>query len=166
MRWEPIVGTTTDRELRLADLFEPVFVTCGAELVDLSLKGPSGRQVLRVFIDHPNGANLSLCTEVSRDLSALLDVEDPIPGAYALEVSSPGVERPLRTRAHFERFAGREVAVRRRTAQGRERITGILKGFDEATGILVERDEEVVRIAPETVQQASLVFRFEKNGKR
>ncbi len=108
---------------RLLVLIEPVCKDAGCEVVDLRLVMEQGGWVLRVCIDHPipddadlskvleGRVDLSVCEQVSRMLSATLDVEDPIPQAYSLEVSSPGIDRPLRTVAHFRRFEGAEAKV-------------------------------------------------------
>lgn len=108
---------------RLIAIIEPVCVDAGFELADVRLLMEQGGWVLRVSIDRPlpEGADvtqvheervdLSECEEVSRLLSAALDVDDPIPQAYSLEISSPGIDRPLRTPAHFTRYAGAEVKI-------------------------------------------------------
>ena len=76
-------------------MLEPGVKALGFELVDTELSGGAGQTVLRVYIDHPRGINVDDCAKVSRQLSAVLDVEDPIAGQYLLEVSSPGLDRPL-----------------------------------------------------------------------
>jgi ribosome maturation factor RimP len=108
---------------RLISIIEPVCADVGLELVDLRLLMEQGGWVLRVCIDRPlpEGVDLSevneervdleMCEQVSRLLSAALDVDDPIPQAYNLEVSSPGIDRPLRTAAHFARYAGAEAKI-------------------------------------------------------
>ena len=109
---------------RLVAIVEPVCIAAGYDLVDLRLKSEQGGWVLRVFIDvasapdapldpewWKHGVDLADCEKLSRELSAVLDVEDPIPHAYSLEVSSPGIDRPLRTAAHFRRFVGAEVKI-------------------------------------------------------
>jgi ribosome maturation factor RimP len=115
---------------RLVAIVEPVCTSAGYDLVDLRLKSEQGGWVLRVFIDvqivanddgappealdpewWKHGVDLADCERLSHELSAVLDVDDPIPHAYSLEVSSPGIDRPLRTAAHFRRFAGAEIKV-------------------------------------------------------
>ena len=109
---------------RLVAIVEPVCLGAGYDLVDLRLKSEQGGWVLRVFIDvrtdadqpldsewWKHGVDLADCETLSRELSAVLDVDDPIPHAYSLEVSSPGIDRPLRTAAHFRRFIGAEIKV-------------------------------------------------------
>src|SRR5436305_11035941 len=90
---------------KVRQLAGPLAAQEGLELVDVELGGGGGRQTLRLFIDKPSGVSLEDCTAVSRAVSVALDVEDPISGAYDLEVSSPGLDRPLRTAEHFEKYA-------------------------------------------------------------
>jgi len=95
---------------RLIEVAEPLLAQLGYELVELEVSGGRGSATLRVFIDRPSGVGIEDCEQVSRELSALLDVHDPVPSSYRLEVSTPGLDRVLRTPAHFARFAGARVA--------------------------------------------------------
>lgn len=115
----------------------------GLELVDVALKGPPGRQMLRLDIDRagPVGVDIEDCQRVSRALGAKLDALDPIHGRYLLEVSSPGVDRPIRTPDDFRRNTGRRVVIQAVGPEGRERrIRGVLRGCD-ATAVLVSADD-------------------------
>jgi ribosome maturation factor RimP len=114
---------------RIESALEPVVADHGMEIVDVELASERGGRVLRLFVDWPDGGvTLEDCARVSRDCSALLDAEDLVAGQYRLEVSSPGVERRLRKREHFERQVGRRVhAVLREPLEGRKRFTGTLK---------------------------------------
>ncbi len=100
---------------RLIELAEPVCSDAGYELVDLRYVREQSGWVVRAFIDYAGDASETIgfedCESVSRELSAVFDVEDPVPSIYSLEVSSPGVERPLRTAAHFRRYLGQPVKV-------------------------------------------------------
>lgn len=139
---------------RLIALVEPVLERQGYELVDLELAAGRAHAVLRLFIDGPAGVGLEDCAAASREVSALLDVEDPMPNAYTLEVSSPGFDRVLRTRAHFGRFVGERVHVELKEPRaGRRRYTGKLLSVDDS-GIALEVEEE---------QQVSV--RFNEIGK-
>jgi len=124
---------------RLITIVEPAIQASGYELVDLRFLLEQQGWVLRVCVDLPLGSDehvdLRDCENLSRELSAVLDVEDPIPQAYSLEVSSPGIERPLRTAAHFQYFTGSEakiqLAVPLHTPTGdRRNFRGILGGVD------------------------------------
>ena len=131
---------------RLIALIEPLLVQLGYELVELEMAPAHGRGSLRIFVDRPEGIGIADCERVSREVSALLDVEDPIPTAYALEVSSPGDDRVLRTPAHFERFRGSRVLVELLAARaGRRRYTGLLQEVS-ATGVALEVDRQRVDV--------------------
>ena len=118
---------------KLIALSEPLLAQLGYELVDLEYAPARAHAVVRLFIDRPPGADqtqgvgLDDCERVSRELAALLDVEDPVPTAYTLEVSSPGLDRVLRTPAHFQRFVGERIWLELRLPrEGRRRYTGRL----------------------------------------
>ncbi|HTV52673.1 MAG TPA: ribosome maturation factor RimP [Steroidobacteraceae bacterium] len=131
---------------RLFALIEPLLAQLGYELVELEYVPARGRGLLRLFIDRPQGIGLDDCERASREVSALLDVEDPIPGAYTLEVSSPGDDRVLRTRAHFDRFVGSRVHVELTAPrQGRRRYTGTLHSVADE-GVVLEVDRERVSV--------------------
>jgi ribosome maturation factor RimP len=135
--------TATLRE-RLIVLIEPLLGRLGYELVELEYAAGRSNAVLRLFIDRPEGISIEDCERVSRETAALLDVEDPIPTAYTLEVSSPGFDRVLRTPAHFARFVGERVFVELRAPRdGRRRYTGTLLAAD-GSGITVEVDKQKV----------------------
>lgn len=140
----------------LTALIEPVVERLGFELIELEYGAGRGHALVRVFIDREGGITVDDCTRVSRELSALLDVEDPIPTAYTLEVSSPGFDRLLRTRAHFGRFVGSRVFVELKEPRaGRRRYTGTLLTVDEA-GIALEVDREHVAVAFDEIGKARL----------
>lgn len=112
---------------KLIALIEPLLGNLGYELVDLEFSGGRGTGLLRVYIDRSEGVGIDDCERVSREVSALLDVHDPIPTGYRLEVSTPGLDRVLRTPAHFARYAGARVEVELAVARdGRRRFTGQL----------------------------------------
>jgi ribosome maturation factor RimP len=141
---------------RLIALIEPLVGQLGYELVELEHTSGRGNAVVRLFIDRPEGVGLDDCERVSREVSAVLDVEDPIPTAYTLEVSSPGFDRVLRTRAHFERFVGARVHVELSAPrEGRRRYTGTLLAVDE-TGIALEVDRQRIPVAFAEIGKARL----------
>lgn len=111
----------TALETQLTDLLEPSVQAIGFELVGLEFIRAGEHSTLRVFIDHENGINVDGCAEVSRQISAVMDVEDPITVAYYLEVSSPGLERPLFKAAHYQQFIGHEVSLVLKMAMGNRR---------------------------------------------
>jgi ribosome maturation factor RimP len=147
--------TVTLRE-RLSALIEPLLGRLGFELVELEYGAGHGRAVVRLFIDSEAGVGLKDCERVSREVAALLDVEDPIPSAYTLEVSSPGFDRLLRTQAHFGRFVGSRVFVELKEPRaGRRRYTGTLLAVDDG-GIALEVDREQVAVAFAEIGRARL----------
>ena len=147
--------TVTLRE-RLIALIEPVLAQLGYELVELEYAAGRTSAVVRIFIDQPAGISVDDCERVSRDVAALLDVDDPIPTAYTLEVSSPGFDRVLRTPGHFERFVGERIFVELQAPRaGRKRYTGILKTVS-AAGIEVEVDKQTVDVPFGEIAKARL----------
>jgi ribosome maturation factor RimP len=132
----------------------------GLELVDVELGGAGGRQTLRLFIDKAGGVSLDDCSSVSRAVSAALDVEDFIDGAYDLEVSSPGLDRPLRTPEHFEKFKGSKVRVRCfgpiPECENRKTFVGELQGFAEGR-VIVDVDGKLFHVPHAQVSRASVV---------
>jgi ribosome maturation factor RimP len=117
---------------QLNELLGPLVSDLGYELWELEYAPRAGGALLRLYIDSPDGISLEDCERVSRAVSERLDSDDPIPGHYTLEVSSPGLDRVLRTPAHFERFAGERVRVEMtRPIDGRKRFSGQLLAATE-----------------------------------
>jgi ribosome maturation factor RimP len=142
---------------RIKALLEPLVEKLGYELVCLELHGSGRHSLLRLFIDAPQGISLEDCERVSREVSAALDVADPIAGQYRLEVSSPGLDRPLAKAEHFRRFAGRQARVQmREPVDGRRRFAGRLLGMEE-DWIVIEVDGGRYRLPLEQVEKARLV---------
>ena len=141
----------------LVNLLEPTIEQLGYELSDLELNLGGRDVVVRVFIDKPDGVDLSDCEMVSRQLSAVLDVEDALPGHYTLEVSSPGLDRKLTKPAHFQRFTGETVRVKLRfPLDGRRNFRGALRAADDEK-IEVEIDGESHSLQIATIESARLV---------
>ena len=140
----------------------------GLEIFDVQFRREASGMVLRVQIDRPGPAasaeecvSVADCSHVSRDLSALLDVEDFIPTAYTLEVSSPGLDRPLRSRADYERFAGRcAVLVLREAVNGQTFFRGRLAGVDADAALLDGEGGQRHRVPLELVTRANLEVEF------
>ncbi len=129
----------------------------GFELVEAELSGGRHHRTLRVYIDGPEGVTVDDCAAVSRQLSAILDVEDPITGSYTLEVSSPGLDRPLVTPADFRRFQGAMIKVRLLNAlDGRRNFTGrLLETTPES--VVMEVDQERFNLPLAAIERARLV---------
>jgi ribosome maturation factor RimP len=137
----------------LLRLLEPVVETLGYELVELEFV-PQGRDsLLRVFIDSAQGIDVEDCAAVSKALGAALDEVDPIPGHYNLEVSSPGLDRILRKRAHYERHVGSRVHVQLASPMaGRRHFTGALTAVNE-DGLTLEVDRETFLLPFRLIQR-------------
>jgi ribosome maturation factor RimP len=137
---------------RVRRIVEPLLVEQGLECFDVEFGG--GRLV--VMADRPGGVDLDALTEATRRISVALDQEDPVPGRYLLEVSSPGLERRLRTPAHFERFVGATISVKvAPSAEGARRVTGRLDTVDDS-GIIVDGRS----IAFDDIERAQTVFEW------
>jgi ribosome maturation factor RimP len=148
---------------RLRRLLEPGAQALGCELVDVEFGGH--HPTLRVYIDKPGGVTVDDCADVSRQLSAILDVEDPIAASYTLEVSSPGLDRPLVTLEDFDRRLGQVVKLRLYAAQaGRRNFTGRIAAVS-GEQVQLELDgpggtKECVSLGIETIERARLVPQF------
>ena len=147
--------TKTDVVERVIALLEPAAADHGLEFVTVELAGGRGPPVLRVLLDCDGGINLDAIAAASKWISELLDEQDPVAGAYTLEVSSPGVDRPLVKRADFERFAGQDLHLKVATADKRKSWHGVLLGMED-DDVVLEVEGERVRIPYETVQKARL----------
>ena len=126
-----------EREAQLYELIEPTVAALGFELVGVVARGKRSRGLIRVYIDHDEGVTVDDCAQVSHRVTGLLDVEDPIPGEYDLEVSSPGLDRPLFTERDFTRFAGADLKVTLISpVAGRLRFTGTLGGYEDGVVLI------------------------------
>ena len=137
---------------RVHDLVEPLVAASGLELVDVE-HGPG---LLKITLDKEGGIDLEMITEASERISDLLDVHDPVPGRYTLEVTSPGVERPLRTPQQFQRFVGTPIVVRTQPGvEGERREQGILESADDDGIVVAGR-----RLAYAEIERARTVFEW------
>jgi ribosome maturation factor RimP len=144
--------------LPLQDIIVPIVEGLGYEFWGGYYTGQGTRALLRIYIDNPQGITVDDCQRVSRQLSAVLDVEDVIPAAYVLEVSSPGLDRPLFTLKQFERFVGREIRVRLYTPihQQRRFVGKIVKILDE--NIVLKVDDNDIALAFSNIEKANLII--------
>lgn len=126
----------------------PLFMELGLELVDVEFRREANGWILRLYIDKPGGVVLGDCQRVSEELSDLLDIEDLISHPYTLEVSSPGLYRPLCLEADFLRFVGQRARISTSSAvAGQRRFLGILRGYEEER-ILLEREDGTIALIP------------------
>ncbi len=133
----------------------------GFELVGVELAQTGRSPVLRVYVDRPGGVTISDCAYMSRRVGVLLEVDDFIPGSYTLEVSSPGLERPLFREADYRRFLGREIrllAVEK--IEGRRNFAGRIKGFSNGA-VQLDCEGETFSVPLDRVKKAHLVYRFD-----
>lgn len=150
----------------LVHLLEPTIEGMGYELADLEVHMHGRAGSLRIFIDHENGITVDDCEAVSRQVSSVLDVADPIAGNYRLEVSSPGLDRRLVKPSHFDRYAGAEVQVRMtRLVDGRRRIRGVLEKRTEDVIVVREGDRQV-HLALSDIESARLVPELSSEDRR
>ncbi len=141
----------------LHTLLEPTVAGLGYELVGVELVGARSNRTLRVYIDTPAGIRVEDCELVSHQVSGVLDVEDPIDGFYNLEVSSPGLDRPIFKAADYDRFSGERIKLRlRELHQGRRRIKGILAGLEGEQVVIRDADGTELRIPLELIDRARL----------
>jgi len=166
-----------DRE-RLHAAIGPVFVAHGVECVELVWRTDRGGWLLEISIERVErsasvegspqgyGVTIDLCADISRDLSAALDVADCIPHRYTLEVGSPGVERALYVRRDYERFAGQAARLKLSAARaGQYVIFGTLHGLDDHGAVLIETEQgELASIELETIQSARILFEWKKGA--
>ncbi len=147
---------------RLLALIEPALAALGYELVLLEYVPGIKTATLRLFIDADAGVGLSDCETVSREIAALMDVEDPIQKPYQLEVSSPGLDRPLTKPEHYERFKGEKARVQTLVPiNGRKKFIGPILGLEQRT-VLLKQDAETVRIPLADIERARLVPDYAK----
>lgn len=145
---------------RLTEMFAPVVQALGCDLWGVEYVAQGRNSMLRVYIDKPEGIAVEDCEKVSRQVSAVLDVEDPIRSEYTLEVSSPGMDRPLFQLQQFEQSIGEEVTLRLRVAfEGRRRFKGLLKGVEDGE-VILEVDNEEYILPYELIDKANIVPRF------
>ncbi|HEV8131306.1 MAG TPA: ribosome maturation factor RimP [Acidobacteriota bacterium] len=147
---------------RLGQLLHDAVEEEGYELVHHEFLNAGEHSLLRIYVDKPGGITLDDCSQVSEKLSVLLDVEDLIPHHYTLEVSSPGLDRPLFKEQDYVRFQGRLARVKTRFAvNGQRNFKGVLHSCENGQVTLLENEKsEPVHIALDNIQKANLIFEF------
>lgn len=157
---------TTDMVSRVTELAGPLLASLGIELVDIEYKREGRAMVLRLFIDREGGITLDDCSTVSRELSEILDVEDFIGAHYTLEVSSPGLNRPLKKAADYQRYRGRLVRIKTfellpdDAGNPRKTFLGELLGMEEGVVRLKLTEGQTAGIPLDKIAKANLEFEF------
>ncbi len=147
-----------ERLEQLREMIEPVVTAEGMELLDIEFRRERQGYVLRVFIDHEDGINLDDCSRISNVLGDLLDVMDPIHHPYHLEVSSPGLNRPLRRPEHFARYRGSIIVVKTaEPIENRRNFKGVLQVSD-GEHLVIECEGKVFNIPLSTIKKAELAY--------
>ena len=143
-------------------VIEPAVQDLGYSLIFVDVTGSGGRRILRLFIDRSEGIGLEDCASVSRQVSPMLEVEDAFDGPFVLEVSSPGLNRPLVRPEHFERHAGSRVRLRTgRPVDGRHSFIGTLVGLDGGDVVVDENDGQRYRVPYEALSRANVEHQFD-----
>lgn len=146
---------------QLQALLAPVVEALGYECWGIEFLSQGRHSLLRIYIDHANGILVDDCEKVSRQVSGILDVEDPISSEYTLEVSSPGMDRPLFTLEQFARFTGEQVKIKLRAPfEGRRNFQGLLRGVEEQD-VVVLVDEHEYLLPIDLVDKANIIPRFD-----
>jgi len=148
---------------KISSIVEPIIESYECELLHTEITGSSKGLILRLYIDYkdweidqPSKVTLNLCSSISREISALLDVEDPISTSYNLEISSPGVERILAKKEHFEKAIGYNVKILlKEPFQNRKRIIGEVKEVDDE-GVTIEEDKNRIKIPYRLIKKGNL----------
>lgn len=150
---------------RLQAVISPILWTFGLELVEVVFVGQGPRSVVRVLIDKPGGVTVTDCEQAHKALGPALDVADPFPHAYTLEVSSPGLDRPFKRLQDYQRAIGKEVSLKlRQPFDGRWRVTGQLMQADEQAVVVTVLTEtpapQTLRLDREMIAEAKLVVKI------
>ena len=148
-------------EKRISDIVSPVIEDMGFALVQTRMTSDDRRNILQILAENPNTHNLGVddCAKLSRAISAVLDVEDPIAGKYTLEMSSPGIDRPLTRLDDFQTYEGFEAKIELDIPQnGQKRFRGVLKGLTDQDEISLETDQGMVAFSADSVHKAKLVL--------
>jgi ribosome maturation factor RimP len=158
-----------DTQKQVEELITPILDDLAYELVDLQMQQEGRTLALVIYIDKPGGVTLDDCVRVSREVGAIMEIEDPIKSAYRLEVSSPGLDRPLKKAADFERFAGKKAKLKSKEMidpdqRGNKRKTfvGNLLGFEDGKVKLELTDKRggVILVALDDLERANLEEEF------
>lgn len=148
----------TDPELKIKDLVESIIRGTDIYVVDVEVKGALGNQVVWVYLDtEAGGISIDRCAKVSNELSILLDANDLITGKYVLNVSSPGLDRPLKDPRQYKNNVGRKVKVRYMTDEGGKNTSGVLLSFDGETLVIEQEKKDALHISLEKALETKVL---------
>ena len=155
------IQVVAGKQSQLETIIEPIVTSLEYSLWGIEFVARGRESLLRIYIDHEEGISLDDCVKVSRQVSAVLDVEDPIADEYNLEVSSPGVDRPLFKLEQYEMMAGSTANIRLRMPfEGRRRFKGVIKGIEDQDVILVADGHEFL-LPIEVIEKAQIIPQFD-----
>ena len=150
----------------LIEALEPLAARHGLDLVDVEVAGTRKNPVLRVYLDTPeSGITLDQLADAQEWVDAKVEELDPFQDAYTLEVSSPGIDRPLRKRADYERFAGEDCVVYLKKGEPRTKVAGVLKGVEDDEVVVAAEDGTAERVALDRIKKANIIGRVDFNGR-
>lgn len=130
---------------KVVELVEPIVTNLGYELYHVEFVKEGGEDYLRIYIDNEEGIKLDDCVKVNKAVGEILDIEDPIPDFYYLEISSPGMERELHTDKHLQRYIDYSVVIKLKSLiNGKKKLEGTLKGFDSLNLVILNEEGELV----------------------
>lgn len=145
----------------MLELVEPLIDENGVELIDLEIKGTARTPLIRVFVDVPGGIKIGECVRLSRLIEEAIDIENLIPGNYRLEVSSPGIDRPLKTPRDFERNIGRLVEIRYALSEDESRVErGDIVAVQEGAVVILTEKKQSRTIPIDRIQKALLQIKW------
>ena len=148
------------KDALLRELVEPVVTALGFQLWGIEYNAQGKHSLVRIYIDSPSGINVDHCAQVSRQVGSVFDVEDPIVGEYNLEVSSPGMDRPLFNLSQYPAYIGETIKVRLRTAfEGRRKFSGQLTGI-EGDDVVITVDDHEYLLPFDLIEKANVVPQF------
>lgn len=154
-----MVNTALVRD-QVFNIANPVIEDIGFELVDVEYLSMNGRWILRLYIDREGGITIDDCVSISRELGDLLDVKDIINHEYVLEVSSPGLNRPLKREKDFVKFIGKKIKCKMKDPlEGQKNFSGRLKDFKEGT-IFLETENGLFELSFLDIEKANLIYEF------
>ena len=147
---------------QITDLIESILLELGFELVDVDYLSEHGKWVLRIYIDKAGGVTIDDCSRISWELGDLIDIKDIVRHKYVLEVSSPGLNRPLKKKVDFDRVIGKKIKVKMKMpVNGRRNFSGYLKDVRDHI-VYIEDEGGLITLSWPEIDKASLVYEFEK----